>query len=81
MLQCKPTHYLEKSLTTLQLSNPVKFAKGAIITQANTLVEGEVASCDGTSVTLINVDGGKKLTVDSNVTWKMLQTYHPIKTS
>jgi hypothetical protein len=51
--------------TTLQLTSPVKFAKGTIITQENTLVEGEVASCDGTSVTLINVDGGKKLTVDA----------------
>ena len=54
--------------TTLQLTSPVKFAKGTIITQENTLVEGEVASCDGTSVTLINVDGGKKLTVDAATT-------------
>ena len=55
--------------TTLQLSSPVKFAKGTIITQANTLVEGEVTTCDGTSVTMINVDGGKKMTVDAATTY------------
>ena len=49
--------------TTLQLSAPVKFAKGTIVTQQNTEVQGEVVSCDGTSVTLINVDSDKKFTV------------------
>jgi len=49
----------------LQLDTPIKFAKGTIITQANTGVEGEVASCDGTSVTLINADGGNKFSVDT----------------
>ena len=49
--------------TTLQLSTPVKFAKGTIVTQENTEVQGEVVSCDGTSVTLINVDSDKKFTV------------------
>ena len=48
--------------TKLTLSSAVKFAKGEIITQEGTGVQGEVTSCDGTTVTLINVDSDVKYT-------------------
>ena len=48
--------------TKLTLSSAVKFAKGEILTQVGTGVQGEVTSCDGSTVTLINVDSDIKFT-------------------